>query len=180
MKARWPLILLCSVLSVHAGCADPERTDRAGDDGASEDPEELELDEDAILDRGRDFENTLVQLSDGPEFEETHADAAAVVVWGSEDVLELFESIDPDDPTQSIQFPPGTMFVKQHLDEDGGTRGLTMMYRGEPGYYEDGGDWFWARLDDDVPTDVGRVEWCAGCHAAAYNTNFVVGFGKSP
>ncbi len=177
-------LALCAVLgSTTVGCDAPDPAERASaEDSAGTDDEgmNLEIDEDEIIAQGQRYASELVQLSEEPEQEETHADAAAVMVWGSASAADDFLSIDPDDPTQAVEFAPGTFFVKEHLDEAGATRGLTMMYKAEPGYDPEHGDWFWARLDGDSVTDSGRVGWCASCHAAAHNSDFVVGFGKSP
>jgi hypothetical protein len=127
-----------------------------------------------------DFENHLEQLSDEPELSETHSDAASVLVWGSPDAADRFLSIDPMDPTQEVTFEEGTMFVKEHFDESGERVGLTMMYKGPDGYDSAGRDWFWARVRGNEITHSGRVDFCADCHEAAHNSDFVVGFGKSP
>lgn len=176
------LSLLGSLTLASGGCDDPERSERADgemDEGADT-MATVELDGDEIVAQAGNFATDLVKLSDGPEFEETHADAAAVQVWGSPDIAGLFASIDADDPTQNIEFPVGTLLVKEHLDEAGATRGMSVMYKAEPGYAPEAGDWFWARVDGDVTTDAGPVQWCSSCHAAAINSDFVVGFGKSP
>ncbi len=176
--------LLVVLAAAPCGCGDPERVARAEpvDDAGSDDETDaaVEVDEADVLARATDFSNELIRISEMAEQEETHADAAAVVVWGSADALATFASIDPNDPTQDLAFPAGTMFVKQHLDEAGATRGMSVMYKAPPGYDPEGRDWFWARVEDDVVTDSGRVSWCSSCHAAAYNSDFVVGFGKSP
>ncbi len=165
------------------GCDEPDTIERA-DDGASESGDEspmmMEIDEADIIEQAQRYSTDLVRVSDGPEQEETHADAAAVQVWSSAAAVDDFLSIDPDDPTQQLSFAPGTFFVKEHLDASGATRGLTLMYKAEPGYDPEGGDWFWARIDGDTVSDSGRVGWCSGCHAAAHNSDFVIGFGKSP
>lgn len=164
------------------GCDDPARAERADADMGDESDtmDVIEVDAEAIVARAGKFATELTAMSDEPEYEETHADAAAVRVWASDDAAALFASIDPDDPTQNIEFSPGALIVKQHLDEAGATRGMSIMFKAETGYFPEGGDWFWARVDGEETTDAGPVVWCSGCHAAAHNSDFVVGFGKSP
>lgn len=164
------------------GCAEPEMFERAeessgGGDGAVVDP--VEVDGDAIIAMAMQYKTMLQPLTDAPEASETHSDAAQVLVWGSSATAPLFHSIDPANPLQELSFPEGTLFVKEHFDEGGATIGLTLMYKGPQGYAQDGGDWFWARVHRDELTHQGRVDFCMSCHAAAHNSDFVVGFGKS-
>ena len=171
--------LMLLVLAV--GCADADRAERADpmDSAGEDEAPQIEIDEDQIMLDGRDYAEQLVRMTSEPEDSETHSDAAAVHVWGIEDAVTKFMSINPDDPTQSISFDEGTMLVKEHLDEAGATVGLTIMYKGPPGYNPDARDWFWARTRGEDVTDRGRVQWCMDCHAAAHNTDLVVGFRKS-
>lgn len=176
-------MLLGAALLVGGGCSEAERTDRAtpNAEGGSDDaaPQLLEIDEEEILAEGMDYASVLVRFTEGPEQSETHPDAASVQVWGVEDAMSKFQGINPNDPTQAVSFDEGTMLVKEHLDTDGATVGLTVMYKGPAGYNPEGRDWFWARVREDIVTDSGRVQWCLDCHSAAYNTDLVVGFAKS-
>ncbi len=173
----WLAVLLSTA------CADPDRSARTDDTGAEDDgsdgPTE-ELDDAMIVQMAMQYEDRLIQLSTVAEESETHADAASVFVWGSNDAAEAYRGIDPDDPTQSVMFPEGTTFVKEHFDDAGDRVGLTIMYKGPSGYDPEARDWFWARVRGTETTHAGRVQWCSNCHNAAYNSDFVVGFGKSP
>lgn len=164
------------------GCGDPDRAERANPDRVEMDEEVGDdlVDVEQVIASAMAYENDLMQLSDAAEHSETHADAASVFVWGSPEVAELYRSINPDDPTQSIDFPEGTTFVKEHFDEAGDLSGLTLMHKAPAGYNPDARDWMWARVRGGETTHSGRVEWCSDCHNAAHNTDFVVGFGKSP
>lgn len=165
-----------------AGCGDPDRAERANPDRAEMDDDVQDdlVDVEEVIAAAMRYEDDLMQLSLEAEQSETHADAASVFVWGSADVADLYHSIDPDDPTQAVDFPQGTTFIKEHFDEAGDLAGLTLMYKAPPGYNPDARDWMWARIRGDETTHSGRVEWCSDCHNAAHNTDFVVGFGKSP
>ena len=161
-------------------CSDPDRVMRAsGDDGDSEDVIEIEVDESEVTDALMAYQETLVRYSGEPEHAETHADAASVAIWGTPEVEELFHSIDAMDPSQSVSFPEGTTFAKEHFDEDDQLFGVNIMFKGPEGYAPDDGDWIWLRVREGEPTHFGRVEFCQDCHAAAENSDFVVGFGKS-
>lgn len=177
MKAR---LLLIGSLCV-GGCSDPDRVTRAsGDDmDPSGDAIEIDVDEAEITEALMSYRTNLVPYAGEPEHAETHADAASVAIWGTEDVEELFHSIDAMDPSQSVEFPTGTTFAKEHFDEDGELFGVNIMFKGPDGYDPDYGDWVWLRVREGEPTHFGRVEFCQDCHAAAENSDFVVGFGKS-
>lgn len=181
MKVPRFLTLLCVAAFGLCGCADASRTARAEPNTEEESGgSEVELSSEEVVAEARAFEDNLTRFSDMAEQSETHADAASVFVWGTPSVAELYRSIDPDDPTQAVEFPVGTMFVKEHFDEAGDQNGLTVMLKGPAGYDPEAGDWFWARVRGDETTHAGRVEWCSDCHNAAHNSDFVVGFGKSP
>jgi hypothetical protein len=150
---------------------------RASDDGSDGPPD---VDEQELLAEIEAYRDHLVQISTEPETSETHSDAASVLVWGSPEAADRFLGIDPMDPTQELHFEEGTMFVKEQFDEAGALVGLTAMLKAPAGYDDGGGDWFWARVWGTDVTHEGRVSWCRNCHEAAQNTDFVVGFAKSP
>ncbi|MGH1346226.1 MAG: hypothetical protein ACRBN8_31965 [Nannocystales bacterium] len=166
------------------GCSEPERATRAdGGDGQDSDDEtddiDVEVDEAEVTDELMAYRSNLVAYSGEPEHAETHADAASVAIWGTAEVEDLFHSIDAMDPSQSVTFSPGTTFVKEHFDEEGELFGVNIMFKGPEGYDPEFGDWVWLRVRGDEASHFGRVEFCQDCHAAAVNSDFVVGFGKS-
>lgn len=178
------LAALSMIATLFSGCSEPERAERASDDSGEEDdtgelPPAIEIDEDALLAELLDYKNRLEPIGSGPEELETHADAAHVEVWATPGVAELFDTIDPMDPSQAIEFERGVTFVKEHYDEDGNMFGINVMYKGPEGYDPNNADWVWLLSRDDAATQFGRVEFCQECHSAARNSDFVIGFGKS-
>jgi len=172
-------------VATFAACSDPTTHERAEGDasvesGSTTETEAVEIDASAIFALAMSYPTMLVPMTDGPEASETHSDAASVRVWGLAESAATFHSIDPDDSLQEVTFPEGTLFVKEHFDELSAIVGWTVMYKGPAGYHETGRNWFWGRMYDGEITHEGRVEFCIGCHEAAHNTDFVVGFGKSP
>lgn len=169
------------VLGLFVGCVDPDRAERASASGADDESSDdgPDIDEAAILDEVMAYQDHLVRTSGGPERSETHADAASVWVWASENALDPFVSINPEDPTQSVAFDEGSILLKEHFDENGTKIGLTAMYKGPEGYDERGGGWYWVRVRGERVTHQGQVDWCISCHEAAHNSDFVVGFDKS-
>ncbi len=175
-------------LSLLGGCDEPDRSARAPSSESDEDPtdedstgEAVELDEDEIIERALAFETELVPMTDEREPSSTHIGGAEVLVWGPEEVKAAYNSIDPDDPTQFVAFPEGTLFVKQGFDTEGNRVGLAVMYKGPQGYFPASQDWFWAtyNLETDAVVRSGREQFCVDCHEAAFNTDLVVGFAKS-
>jgi Cytochrome P460 len=169
-----PLLLAFALL----GCGESDHVERA--DGDEDPPDDVEVDEEAVLAEARDYKSSLMKFSTEPELSETHSDAASVVVWGSPEAADKFRSIDPKDPTQALSFDRDTLLVKEHLDVNNATIGWTVMFKAADGYDPEFGDWYWARISGDDTTHSGKVAWCRDCHEAAHNTDFVVGFGKSP
>lgn len=180
-------VLTFSVFALGTSCSDPDRVERAGADDDSAGGESsggdtsyaVEIDESMVMGLSFDYQNVLELLTDEAESSETHADAAAIRVWGTPGIAEKFHSVNPDDPSQSLSFDEGTHFVKEHLDAQGESIGLTIMYKAPAGYNPVAGDWFWARVAGQQVTHSGRVDFCMECHGAAINSDFVVGFGKS-
>lgn len=180
-------VLLITSLWLASSCSDPERAPRAGesdtDQDATTDGGTL-INEDEIvleaIESTMDYKQSLMLLDDVHETLETHADAASVRVWVSTDIVDLFLSIDPDDPTQAISFPEGTVLLKEHFGPADEYLGFNVMYKGPPGYDPQGGDWIWGEVRGDQEiVSQGRIETCRECHAAAINSDFAVGFGKS-
>ena len=174
-----PMVLFASILCL--GCSEPDRAMRANGEieQSSDDEFEVEVDEEEVTDELMGYRTNLVPYEGEPEHAETHADAASVLIWGTADVEDLFHSIDAMDPSQSVQFEPGTTFVKEHFNEEGELFGVNIMFKGPEGYDPEYGDWVWLRVRGDEASHFGRVEFCQDCHAAAVNSDFVVGFGKS-
>ena len=46
----------------------------------------------------------------------------------------VHRAVDPEDPDAVAAFAEGTLFVKEHLDGEGMPAGMTIMYKGPPGY----------------------------------------------
>lgn len=176
---------LLTIASLVLACSDPERVPRAtGDDdddetlGSSDTGAAVEVDVELVRAAAVAYAD-LAPLTEVHELAETHADAAAVRVWGTPDAMAPFAAIDPDDPTVTAAFPVETILVKEHFDADGGMFGLNVMYKAPAGYNPAANDWYWLELRDDTITHAGRVSFCMDCHEAAINSDFVVGFGKS-
>lgn len=180
--AHITLVLL--LIACGGGCADLDRAPRASaddgtsSDGGSETAAPVEIDLEMVLAVSKAYAE-LEPLTEVHDLAETHADAAAVRVWGTPDARAPFDSIDPDDPTLAAMFPEDTFLVKEHFDADGDMFGINVMYKAPAGYNPAANDWHWLEVRSDEITHSGRDGFCLDCHAAAINSDFVVGFGKS-
>ncbi len=178
-----PTLATVMGLGLFMGCSDPDRVERsmetADDDSNETETADVEIDEDELLAELLDYRSRLEKLGPGPEQSETHADAAQVEVWATPSAKALFDTIDPMDPSQFVEFDRGVTFAKEHFDEEGTMFGINVMFKGPQGYDPDNGDWVWLLSRDDEPMQFGRLEFCQDCHSAARNSDFVVGFGKS-
>lgn len=85
-------------------------------------------------------------------------------------------------------FPAGTVIAKQSFQNHGcspGARGaVTVMEKRAEGYDPAAGDWHWVRYNADGTlwgegSSVGRMGFCAACHAAAKVNDYVFGNGTS-
>lgn len=174
---------LTAALVLATACSEPERAPRADELESSESSDSgeptVELQLDDIRREVSGYQQKLVAMTDEHEFSETHAEAASVRVWASKDAKDTFLSIDPNDSSQRASFSEGTMFVKEHFNIEGTLIGINVMFKGPDGYNPNAGNWYWIATQGETVIHSGRPSHCIGCHSAAVNTDFVVGFGKS-
>ncbi|MGH1343132.1 MAG: hypothetical protein ACRBN8_16360 [Nannocystales bacterium] len=143
----------------------------ACDDGMEDGPESgtetdgpAEIDEAAVQAMAADFAS-LTQVSDVP-LGSQHGLADTVTFYVADDVLDLYLTIDPDDPSE-VTFPEGALIVKENLDANGESAGFFAMYKGPEGYDPSGNDWYWLRVDEEGAVgDSGPVGFCKDCHGA--------------
>ena len=185
---------LASIFATLAGCLPADRSPRASDgemdpsagatsmdtmeptDGDdSSEQELLGFDPEVVLARAENYQNELVKVNRDPE-PGTHGDAAQINFYSAPGNLELFKTIDPEMPTQTVNFVEGAMFLKEHLDPGGQVIGYTVMYKAKPGYNPDANDWWWARISEGRLTHSGVVNFCVDCHRErAAGTDYVLG-----
>lgn len=134
------------------------------------------IDADAVLARALRFADELERVTAMSQPSQ-HGLADTVHVWVEPDAAASFRMLDPAaDEGTDVAFPPGTLFVKEHLDADGVDVGLTIMFRGPEGYAPDSADWWWGRTNAaGVLQDEGQVGFCIGCHAGANAEAYVFG-----
>ena len=134
-------------------------------------------DEDALVASAQGYaDGDFTKVNAAPIPGSQHA-GEHVNVWVSNDALETYLSINPDDDTSTASFASGTMLVKEQLTGDGELSALTVMAKGPEGYDPETNDWWWARIETsgDVPFS-GNVSFCVGCHTPAKEaTDWVFG-----
>jgi len=181
MRASGAIVSIASVALV--GCVSPERAERADadEDGAmpadgesEEGPTDDGVDAQTILDRAFDYASELQRVNAMPELG-THGDAATINYFAAPENVQLFLTIDPERTDQNVGFIEGSMFLKEHFDDAGEVIGFTVMYKGPPGYNPEGGDWFWARVNEGTVSHQGQVGFCVDCHVMVESTDYVYG-----
>lgn len=144
------------------GAVGTAATAEAGSADGSGEP--APFDEAEVIEQAGQYATALVQIND-TSFPSQHGLAATVNVFVDAAAADLYRTLDPAAPTE-VDFPEGTLIVKEHLDADGAEDGYLLMYRGPEGYDPDASDWFWARVDGSGTTqETGAVGFCIGCHA---------------
>lgn len=69
--------------------------------------------------------------------------------------------------TRAAPFPAGSLLVKEEHGDETCTDvlGFTAMFREDPGWDPEGGDWHWQKLDADrAVTQDGKLQRCSSCH----------------
>jgi hypothetical protein len=124
---------------------------------------------------------------DYPSFERINATAAAsqhgladtVNIWVPSEHAAMYRTIDPGDPNATASFPPGTLIVKEHLDDVAEPLGMTIMFKGPAGYDAAHGDWWFGNASiDGVLNDQGAVGYCITCHEPRADADWL--FGVAP
>ena len=144
------------------------------DDTGDESSDEFGVDEDDIASDAADYAS--YERVTATSLPSQHGLAATVHVWVPADVEADYRALDPADPDASASFEPGTLLIKEHLDAEGMPAGLTVMFKGEPGYDPDSGDWWWGNLAvDGTINDSGAISYCIDCHEPRSGADWVFG-----
>lgn len=171
------LLLMLVVVACDDDSDDPAATAADGSSGGADDSTGAEpVDADAVLVRALRFGEELERITATSQPSQ-HGLADTVHVWIDGAAASTYRALDPGtDEASEVAFAPGTLFVKEHLDADGGDVGLTIMFRGPAGYAPDSSDWWWGRTDAaGTLQDEGQVAFCIGCHAGANAEAYVFG-----
>jgi hypothetical protein len=169
------LLLIGLACDEDQGAGDSAATDGSGgveDDSGGGEP----VDADAVVARALRFGEELEQITAASQPSQ-HGLADTVHVWIDPAATATYRALDPaTDEASEVEFAPGTLFVKQHLDAEGADVGLTIMFRGPAGYAPDSADWWWGRTNAaGAVQDEGQVGFCIGCHAGANAEAYVFG-----
>lgn len=126
------------------------------------------MDEETITMRlaGLETSGEFTRINATP-FESQHA-AETVNVWVSNEGVDLYRDLDPDDSSAAIEdFPEFTMIVKEMLDEEGALTAYTVMVKGAEGGVARTDDWWWGMYDAGGALQMsGELGFCIDCHEA--------------
>jgi hypothetical protein len=159
-RAVSKLSLALALLPGLAGC----------DSEANEDPP---VDVDAVLEASADYLSTHEVANPIPVL---GSHGAMMQVWLQPEHVATYLSIIPS-PRPELEFPAGTLIVKEHLDADSVPFETTIMYKGPAGYNPEGGGWWYAELDADGEVLVSGTDLpnCVDCHASAAASDWIYG-----
>ena len=141
---------------------------------ADEPSDEFVFDEEETIAQALDYES-MVRIND-VALPSQHALGDTVNMWVPEEHAELYRAIDPELTESDVEFEPGAVIVKEHLDAGGEPNSVTIMAKAEPGYDAEHADWWWARVDiDGTVRETGQVGFCIGCHDPRAETEYLFG-----
>lgn len=159
MRRTLAVLLAMTVL---ACASDDDGDDAAADESSSGDA--AAFDEDAVVARAMGYATELVRI-DAQSRPSQHGLAATVSFYVAPEIAAMYRTLDPSQPGPAVDFPDGSLLVKQHLDETGTAVGYTIMAKGDPASTSDG--WWWGRVDaTGALKDHGQVGYCIACHEA--------------
>jgi hypothetical protein len=141
----------------------------------SEQADDPPVDVDAVLEQSADYLSTHELANPTPVL---GSHGAMMQVWLQPEHLAAYLSIIPS-PRPELEFPEGTLIVKEHLDLDNGAAVIetTIMYKGPAGYNPEGGGWWYAKLDADGEVLISGTDLpnCVDCHASAAASDWIYG-----
>jgi hypothetical protein len=124
--------------------------------------------------------SSFLQLNQAPYV--STLDGSFIKMYVSRDAASAYEAVSPDTVTMGSPFPVGGIIVREAWDAAGKLKALTAMIKREPGYFADGGDFFFGVLDPagNIVTENGESLWgplhtCADCHRQRQSSGFLFG-----
>lgn len=115
------------------------------------------------------------------------SDTDVINVFVNESAASTYSQVHPESEGTGVRLPLGATIIREVL-RDGQLTKLTAMIKGPPGYFPEGGDYFYAvtsvdgsqiLLDDQGAPLAGRLESCGTCHAARMQDDFLFGVVES-
>ncbi len=111
------------------------------------------------------------------------SDTDVINVFVDDGAAYSYSQIDPETEGTQVELPVGATIIREVL-RDGELTKLTAMIKGPPGYFPEGGDYFYAvtsvdgseiLLDDAGNPLAGRLAVCGSCHAGRPQDDFLFG-----
>lgn len=104
-------------------------------------------------------------------------------VWVSNFAAVEYSKVLLDGQGSGVDLPVGTVIVREVLDDNMEIKTLTLMIKNDPGYFPEGGDWWYGVADpsgiiindaNGVPM-MGQLIECGSCHASRASDGFLFG-----
>lgn len=123
------------------------------------------------------------QLVNNAPFTSGLPGGSLIDVWVTEDVASEYAKVSLDASGSGVILPEGTVIVREVLDDFGQIETLTLMIKGAPGYFPEGGDWWYGVADPDgmIREDangepiMGPLQQCNVCHITRANDGYLYG-----
>lgn len=135
-----------------------------GPDGPTLEEEALEI----VADNA--YTDSFVRVTDLPPPPSAISAGTFIHLWVHQDNVQTYQDISDGMPVPGV--PAGFAVVREVYDDELVLQGTTLMVKQESGYYEDGGNYFYAETDaDGIPIEVngelqtGKLENCTVCHS---------------
>lgn len=163
---RLSLLCIGCLLTILPACDSGGDGDGDGDGG--DDPlTEAEIQ--AVVD---DYENELTLVTPNPVPGVQHGLADTLNIYASADIVAEYEKISIDEDMADVDFPMGSILLKEQFNADGDLDSLTVMVKGAENADPDTG-WYYGF--NSAGGTLSSPASCAGCHSARPGTDFVWG-----
>ncbi len=123
------------------------------------------------------------RMNGAPYPTELH-DTDRINVYAPDWAVADYARIEPARAGSGMAMDPDCVIVREVIGDDGAVSKVTVMAKAEPGYYPEGGDYYYGVLSpdgqrfvtgDDGRTLSGRLDLCATCHADRAGDDYLFG-----
>jgi hypothetical protein len=133
------------------------------------------------------YRDDLFAQINGRAYPTDLSDTDQINVFVNEAAASAYATILPQQTGSQVDLPEGSTIVREVL-RDGEVTKLTAMIKGPPGYFPEGGDYFYAVtstdgsqiLSDEEGSELaGPILVCGSCHAGRASDGFLFGVVES-
>lgn len=160
-----PLLCIGLLLTALPACDPGGDGDGDGDGGEPLTQAEIQ----AVVD---DYESELILVTPDPVPGVQHGLADTLNIWASADAVAEYEKISIDEDMADVDFPAGSILLKEQFNADGDLDSLTVMVKGAADADAQTG-WYYGF--NAAGGSLSSPGGCVGCHVARPGTDYVWG-----